>query len=61
MELTGLLQYIVNQMKDENSLDLVILKELVEKMAGIEGLEGASEAQIEAMAGGDTLRNEVRF
>ena len=34
IELTGVMQYVANQLKSENSLDLLILKEIVLKMAG---------------------------
>ena len=59
LELLGLLNYLVCQLKDGNPFDLVIMKELVTGLSGLEQLtEGASEAQMEAMAGGPTLRRE---
>lgn len=36
MDLTGTLQYIANQLKMSKSLDLCLLKEIVQKMSGIE-------------------------
>ena len=51
MELAGLLQFLSNQLKGNNSLDLVVLKELVAKMSGIEVLEDMSESQLRAQAG----------
>lgn len=60
MEIVGILSYISSQLRNGNSLDLVVLKELVQKMSGIETLEDMSEAQYEALAGGETLRLEVR-
>ena len=41
------------------SLDLLILKEIVKKMAGIEASEELTSDQLDAMAGGDLLRIEV--
>lgn len=41
------------------SLDLLILKEIVQKMAGIEAAEEMTSDQLDAMAGGDLLKNEV--
>lgn len=41
------------------SLDLLILKEIVQKMAGIEAAEEMTNDQLEAMAGGDLLKGEV--
>lgn len=43
------------------SLDLLILKEIVQKMAGIEAAEEMTSDQLDAMAGGDLLKNEVIF
>ena len=61
MELSGLLQYIVNQLKDDNSLDLMVLKELLAKMGGIEIIEDLSEEQLESQAGGEILRSVCIF
>ncbi|KAK9763193.1 THO2 plays a role in transcriptional elongation, variant 2, partial [Basidiobolus ranarum] len=59
MDLTGILQYVANQLKNDNSFDLIVLKELIIKMAGIEGYGSASDAQLAAMAGGETLKSEA--
>lgn len=61
IELTGLLQYVANQLKAKKSLDLLILKEIVQKMTGIEAAEEMTSEQLDAMAGGDLLKNEVRL
>lgn len=42
------------------SLDLLILKEIVLRMAGVELMEQITPDQIEAMSGGDHLKTEVR-
>merc|ERR1719347_549001 len=59
IELTGLLQYVANQLKAKHSLDLLIIKEVVAKMGGIEGAEEMTTEQIEALAGGELLRAEA--
>lgn len=59
VDLNGLLQYVVNQLKTGNSLDLILVKELIEKMASIESLEELSESQVLIYAGGDFLRSET--
>lgn len=59
IELTGLLQYVANQLKAKHSLDLLIIKEVVAKMGGIEGVEEMTNEQIEATAGGELLRQEA--
>lgn len=61
IELTSLLDYIHCQVLSGNPLDLVILKELVTRMSGIEQvLEGSSPHQIESKAGGKALHLAVR-
>lgn len=49
---------MVNQLKHSNSLDLILVKELIQKMASIESLEELSETQVLAYAGGEMLRAE---
>lgn len=41
------------------SLDLLILKEIVQKMAGVEAAEDLTVEQLNAMAGGELLKAEV--
>lgn len=41
------------------SLDLLILKEVCQKMTGVEASEEITMEQLEAMSGGELLRNEV--
>ncbi len=59
LELTALCQYVANQLKDGETIDLLVLKELVAKMTMIETLEDLSDSQIESLAGGETLRLEA--
>lgn len=58
VQLPGLFQFIANQLKAERSLDLLILKEIVSKMAGIEATESMTNEQLAALSGGDLLRQE---
>ncbi|XP_056665928.1 THO complex subunit 2-like isoform X2 [Monodelphis domestica] len=58
IELAGLLQYVANQLKAGKSFDLLILKEVVQKMAGIEITEEITVEQLEAMTGGEQLKAE---
>ena len=46
--------FIVNQ--DGNAFDLLILKELISHMAGIDSVEDMTASQLEALAGGPSLR-----
>ncbi len=41
------------------SFDLLVLKEVIQKMAGIEISDEVTASQLEAMAGGELLRVEV--
>lgn len=59
MDCTPILQYIANQLRQNNSKDLVIIRELILKMAGIEPLANLSDAQVAALTGGRRLRTEA--
>lgn len=61
IELSGLLQYVANQLKAHKSLDLLILKEVVQKMTGIESTEEMTGEQLNAMSGGELLRQEAGY
>ncbi|CAD7086049.1 unnamed protein product [Hermetia illucens] len=61
IELSGLLQYVANQLKSHKSLDLLILKEVVQKMTGIEAAEEMTNEQLNAMSGGELLRGEAGY
>ena len=41
------------------SFDLLLLREIVQKMAGVEISEEITNDQLEAMSGGELLRQEV--
>ncbi|XP_055951703.1 THO complex subunit 2-like [Argiope bruennichi] len=58
IDISGLLQHVANQLIAGKSLDLLILKEVVQKMAGIEATEEMTAEQLEAMTGGELLRSE---
>ncbi|XP_030383564.1 THO complex subunit 2 [Scaptodrosophila lebanonensis] len=61
IELSGLLQYVANQLKSQKSLDLLILREIVHKMAGVESAEEMTNDQLQAMCGGEQLRGEAGY
>ncbi|KAG0265306.1 THO complex subunit 2 [Mortierella polycephala] len=60
-ELDGILQYIVNQLRLGNAHDLVVLRELLAKMGGVEDTSNLNSSQLLAMAGGELLKNEALF
>ncbi|RKP18420.1 hypothetical protein ROZALSC1DRAFT_29898, partial [Rozella allomycis CSF55] len=57
VSLEPILQYVFNQLKDGNVFDLIVLKELIEKMSGIEQLEDLSEHQIACSAASSLLKS----
>ena len=58
-DLTPLLKYIVHQLHAGQTTEIVVLRELMWKMAGIEPLPSLSDSQVVAMAGGPVLRIEA--
>src|SRR5271154_7186732 len=58
-DLTTVIKYIVHQLYNGQFTEIVVLRELIWKMAGIEPLPNLSESQITAMAGGPALRIEA--
>jgi hypothetical protein len=58
-ELSPVLSYVAHQLQSGQTTEIVVLRELIWKMAGIEPLPSLSEAQIAAMAGGPVLRIEA--
>jgi THO complex subunit 2 len=58
-DLTPLLKYVAHQLHNGQTSEIVVLRELIWKMAGIEPLPSLSDSQITAMAGGPTLRIET--
>ena len=58
IDLGGLLQYVANKLKSGNSLDLLLLKEVVQKMSGIEANVEVTDDQLFALSGGEMLRTE---
>lgn len=58
-ELSPVLSYVAHQLQSGQTSEIVVLRELIWKMAGIEPLPSLSEGQIAAMAGGPVLRIEA--
>ncbi|KAG6707895.1 hypothetical protein I3842_06G055000 [Carya illinoinensis] len=59
MELRGLFQYLVNQLKKGQGIELVLLQELIQQMANVQYTENLTEEQLDSMAGGETLRYQA--
>ncbi|KAL3565281.1 hypothetical protein D5086_033327 [Populus alba] len=59
MELRGLFQYLGNQLKKGQGIELVLLQELLQQMANVQYTENLTEEQLDAMAGSETLRYQA--
>ncbi|KAJ5795032.1 THO complex component (Rlr1) [Penicillium paradoxum] len=59
MDPTPVLQYVVEQLRRNNSTDLIVLEQLISSMAGIISDNDFNDAQIQAMAGGDVLQSQT--
>ncbi|XP_062113290.1 THO complex subunit 2 isoform X2 [Humulus lupulus] len=59
MELRGLFQYLVNQLKKGLGIELVLLQELIQQMANVQYTENLTEEQLDSMAGSETLRYQA--
>ncbi|XP_073103404.1 THO complex subunit 2 isoform X2 [Elaeis guineensis] len=59
MELRGLFQYLVNQLKKGSGIELVLLQELIQQMANVQYTENMTEEQLDATAGSETLRYQA--
>lgn len=58
VELSGLLQYLIQRLRNWESVDLVVLSELLSKMGSCISFEDISLSQLEALAGGPHLGHE---
>ena len=58
-DLTPLLTYVVHQLQNGQTTEIVVFRELIWKMAGIEPLPSMTNSQVIAMAGGPVLRIEA--
>ena len=59
MDPAPLLQYVVEQLRRNNSTDLIVLEQLISSMAGIITDTNFNDAQIQAMAGGEVLQAQT--
>uniref|UniRef100_A0A1I7U919 THO complex subunit 2 n=1 Tax=Caenorhabditis tropicalis TaxID=1561998 RepID=A0A1I7U919_9PELO len=59
LELNGMLDYVLNQLKLNKSYDMLLLREIIQNMSWIESISGATKEQVEALGGGDLLKQEA--
>lgn len=58
IDLSGILQYVANQLKANKSLDLLVLREILQRMANVEVSEEITDEQLECLYGGELLKSE---
>lgn len=61
IDLSGVLLYTMEQLKLNRSLELMILKEILQKMTGIDITDDMTQHQIDALSGGEMLRSEAGY
>ncbi|KAI1732320.1 transcription factor/nuclear export subunit protein 2 domain-containing protein [Ditylenchus destructor] len=61
VDFSGILQYIANQLKDGKNLDLIVLREIVANISGVESSTDVTQEHLEALCGGDILRQEAGY
>ncbi|KAL4909391.1 hypothetical protein BDW74DRAFT_146483 [Aspergillus multicolor] len=59
MDPSPVLQYVVEQLRQNNSTDLIILEQMISSMAGIITDSNFNDSQIQAMAGGEILQSQT--
>ncbi|KAL5342880.1 transcription factor/nuclear export subunit protein 2-domain-containing protein [Aspergillus crustosus] len=59
MDPAPVLQYVVEQLRQNNSTDLIILEQMISSMAGIITDTNFNDSQLQAMAGGDVLQSQT--
>ena len=61
MSATPILQYVAEQLRQGNTTDLIVLREITNSMAGIVSDTDFNEAQVQSMAGGDVLQTQTKL
>ncbi|CAB3401547.1 unnamed protein product [Caenorhabditis bovis] len=59
LELNGMLEYVQNQLKMCKSFDMLLLREIIQNMSWVESCTQATRDQLEALSGGEVLRQET--
>ncbi|KAL7272481.1 THO2 plays a role in transcriptional elongation [Rhizina undulata] len=59
MDPTPILEYVCRKLKTNNSVELIVLKQLIQSMAGINPEMNLTDGQLSALAGGRLLRSQT--
>ena len=58
VDITGIFVYLCNRLGNNQTLDLILMKEIIAKMSGYDLFENLNEEQLQALAGGPCLQTE---
>ena len=59
MDPAPVLQYVANQLRRNSTVDLIVLQEIITSMAGIVSEQNLNDHHLQALAGGEVLRQQV--
>ncbi|PAV81790.1 hypothetical protein WR25_19360 [Diploscapter pachys] len=59
MELNGMLEYVAHQLRNSKSFDLLLVREIIQNMSWVESSTGLTNEQVEALSGGEVLKQEA--
>jgi THO complex subunit 2 len=59
MDPAPILEYVARQLKRNRSLELIVLQQLMQSMAGVNPETNLNDAQLQGLAGGEMLRTQV--
>ena len=59
IEITALLQYLANQLKMGEGLDLLVLEDILSSMVGVAPVHEVSRDQLDALAGSELLKKHI--
>ena len=60
-ELRGILQYLINCLEAKRSLDLIVFREMISKMSGIQVIDEISHDMLQGRSGGLVLRAQTNI
>jgi THO complex subunit 2 len=59
MDPAPILEYVARQLKRNRSVELVVLQQLMQSMAGVNPEANLNDAQLQGLAGGEVLRKQI--
>lgn len=59
MDPTPVLEFVANKLRMNQRVELIVLQEIITSMAGIVSEQNLNDAQLQALAGGEALRQQV--